>query len=176
MYVRPARSSDLELCVALDHAYRSDHVWQLDAREEVENIAITFRIARLPREIKVDYPRTGEELAAGWQKRDSFLVAAEGTKVRGYVAMNVEAEHGVLWVGDLVVDRPWRRRGIGTALLLAAGQSGQNQGLARLAMAVPTKGYPAIRFCQSHGMTFCGYNDHYWPGQDIALFFSQSLH
>jgi len=176
MHIRPARSSDLELCFAIDHAYRTDRVWQLDAREEIENIAITFRIARLPREIKVDYPRLGEELMVGWQKRDSFLVATEGTKVRGYVAMNVEAEHSILWVGDLVVDRPWRRRGIGTALLLAAGQSGRSQGLTRLAIAVPTKGYPAIRFCQSHGMTFCGYSDHYWPGQDIALFFGESLH
>jgi len=175
MRVRPARASDLELCSALDHSYRTDRVWQLDAREDAGNLTITFRIARLPREIKVSYPRSGEDLLAGWQMRDDFLVATEGTKIRGYVAMNVEMEHGTLWIGDLVVDRPWRRRGIGTSLLLAAAQSGRNQGLARLVVAIPTKNYAAFRFCQSRGMAFCGYNDHYWPGQDIALFFGESL-
>ena len=176
MLVRPARSSDLELCSALDHSYLTDHVWQLDTREGRENIVVSFRLARLPRQIKVDYPRTGQDLRDGWGLRDKFLVAADGAQVRGYVAMNVETEHGILWIGDLVVDRPWRRQGIGASLLSAAAQSGKNQGLTRLVMAVPTKDYAAFRFCQSRRMTFCGYNDRYWPSQDIALFLGESLH
>jgi len=175
MLVRPARSSDLELCGVLDHSYLTDRVWQLDTREGTENIAISLRLARLPRQIKVAYPRTGQDLLDGWELRDKFLVAADGAQVRGYVAVNVESEHGILWIGDLVVDRPWRRRGIGASLLLAAAQTGKNQGLQRLVMAVPTKNYTAFRFCHSRRMTFCGYSDHYWPGQDIALFFGESL-
>ena len=37
------------------------------------------------------------------------------------------------------------------------------------------KNYPAIRFCQSRGLAFCGYSDRYWPNYDIALFFGESL-
>jgi hypothetical protein len=39
-----------------------------------------------------------------------------------------------------------------------------------------TKNYPAISFCQKHGMTFCGFNDRHFANQDIALFFALALH
>jgi len=146
----------------------------METREENGVQAITFRVARLPREMQVNYPRQDENLLEGWRRRDGFLVADEG-RVHGYVALTARAEHGIAWVGDLVVDRPHRRRGIGTALLQAAAQWGRDRDLARLVVEVQTKNYPAIRFCQSRGLVFCGYNDHYWPCQDIALFFGEAL-
>ena len=66
MRIRPAWPRDLEACEALDHSYNTDRVWQMDARETNEAVAVTFRVARLPREIRVPYPRQGEELVAGW--------------------------------------------------------------------------------------------------------------
>ncbi len=174
MRVRPAWPRDLEACGVLDHSYTTDRVWQMETREENGVQTITFRVAQLPREIRVDYPRQGEDLLVGWRRCDGFLVAVEGG-VRGYVAFTAQTEHGIAWVGDLIVDRPQRRRGIGTALLRAAAQWGHDHDLARLVIEVQTKNYPAIRFCRSRGLVFCGYNDHYWPCQDIALFFGGSL-
>lgn len=175
MRVRPARQSDLESCAALDHSYSTDSVWQMETREENGALATAFRVAHLPREMQVDYPRCGDDLLAGWRRRDGFIVATESGQVCGYVGLTAHAEHGIAWVGDLVVDRPRRRCGMGTALLQAARQWGRGRGLGRLVIEMQTKNYPAIRFCQSRGLTFCGYNDHYWPGQDIAVFFGESL-
>ncbi len=175
MRIRPAEPRDLEACHALDHSYTTDRVWQMEARTVAQALAVTFRVARLPREVRVDYPRQGEDLLAGWRRRDGFLAAEDEGAVRGYVALTAQVEHGIAWVGDLVVDRPWRRRGIGTALLRAAAHWGRDQELVRLVLEVQTKNYPAIRLCQSRGLSFCGYNDHYWPNQDIALFFGESL-
>ena len=175
MRVRPALESDLEGCVGLDYSCRTDRVWQMETREEGGVLTTNFRVTRLPREIRVEYPRRGEDLLAGWERRDGFLVAAEGRKIRGYVALTAQTEHGTAWVGDLVVDRPWRRQGVGTALLRAAARWGRVRDLVRLVLEVQTKNYPAIRFCQSRGLAFCGYNEHYWPNQDIALFFGESL-
>ncbi|RLC64981.1 MAG: hypothetical protein DRI48_07245 [Chloroflexi bacterium] len=175
MRIRPAQSRDLEACSALNHSYTTDHVWQMEAREMNGALTTTFRVARLPREMRVKYPRQGQDLLAGWRRRDGFLVAEEEGSVCGYVALTAQVEHGIAWIGDLVVDRPWRRRGIGTALLQAAAQWGRSRGLTRLLIEVQTKNYPAIQFCRSRGLTFCGYNDHYWPSQDIALFFGESL-
>ncbi len=174
MQIRPARPKDLEVCIALEHSYTTDRVWQMEAREENGVLTTTFRVASLPREMRVEYPRQGEALLTGWQQRDGFLVAEEG-RVCGYVALTEESEHGIARVGDLVVDRPWRRRGIGSALLQAAAQWGREQELGRLVVEVQTKNYPAIRLCHSQGLTFCGYNDQYWPSRDIALFFGESL-
>jgi len=175
MRVRAARERDLEACSQLDGSYTTDHVWQMEAREESGVLAITFRVARLPRDIRVEYPRRGEDLLAGWERRDAFLVAEERREIRGYLGLTAQAEHGIAWVGDLIVDRRWRRQGIGTALLRAASRWGRDHNLARLVVEVQTKNYPAIRFCQSRGLVFCGYSDHYWPSQDIALFFGGAL-
>jgi len=165
----------MEACSALDHSYTTDRVWQMETRGGNSALTITFRVARLPREVRVDYPRQDDVLLAGWKQSDGFLVAAEGGRVCGYVALTARIGHDIAWVGDLVVDQPSRRRGIGTALLQAAAQWGREHNLARLVMEVQTKNYPAIRFCQSRGLVFCGYNDRYWPSQDIALFFGESL-
>jgi GNAT superfamily N-acetyltransferase len=173
--VRPAWSRDLEACEALDHSYTTDRVWQMETREVNAALTVTFRVARLPREIRVNYPRQGEDLLAGWRRRDVLLVAQEAGRVYGYVGLNAQVEYGIAWVGDLVVDRPWRRRGIGTVLLRAAARWGRDHDLVRVVIGVQTKDYPAIQFCHSRGLTLCGYNDHYWPSQDIAVFFGESL-
>jgi GNAT superfamily N-acetyltransferase len=175
MQVRPAEPRDLEACSALDHSYITDRVWQMDTRGENDLLAVTFRVARLPRETRVAYPLHGEYMLAGWRRRDGFLVAEENEQICGYVTLTSYAEHGIAWIGDLIVGRPLRRRGIGTALLKAAHRWGRDQGLVRLVIAAQTKNYPATQFYQSRGLTFCGHIDHYWPSQDIALFFGQSL-
>lgn len=175
MRVRPAEPIDLEACAALNHSYTTDHVWQMDARGGNDSLTITFRVVSLPRETRVDYPLRGEQMLAGWQRRDGFLVAEEDERICGYVTLTSHVEHGIAWVGDLVVDRPWRRRGVGTTLLRAAARWGREHNLMRLVVEVQTKNYPATQFYRSRGLTFCGYNDHYWPNQDIALFFGESL-
>ena len=174
MQIRAARPRDLKACGGLDHSYTTDRVWQMETREDNGVLTSVFREAQLPREIRVDYPRQKEHLLAGWRRRDGFFVAEEGG-VCGYVALTAQPEHGIAWVGDLVVDRGWRRRGLGTMLLQTAVQWGRDEGLDRLVIEVPTKNYPAIRFCQSRGLCFCGYSDRYWPNQDIALFFGEPL-
>ncbi len=176
MQIRPAGPQDVEACITLDHSYTTDHVWQMDARGEANGLTITFRLAHLPRETKVSYPLQGDGLLAGWRRRDEMLVAEEQNgAIRGYVTLTAYTEHHTAWIGDLVVDRAHRQHGIGTLLLKAAAQWGHSQALGRLVLEVQTKNYPAIRFCQSRGLTLCGYNDHYWPGQDIALFFGGAL-
>ena len=69
----------------------------------------------------------------------------------------------------------YRRQGIGTALMRHARQWAREQGLQMLLAEATTKNYPALCFYQKLGFQFCGFNDHYYTNQDIALFFVQSL-
>lgn len=175
MLIRPAGPADLEPCSKLDASCVTDHVWQMDVHEGEGTVTVSFREVRLPREVRVEYPRRGRDLFAGWERRDGFLVAVENGHIRGYVALTAQAEHGIAWVGDLVVDRAWRRRGIGSALLRAALRWGREQNLTSLVVEVSTKNYPGICFCRTCGLRLYGYSDHFWASQDIALFFGQSL-
>ncbi len=175
MEIRPAEPKDLEDCSTLDHSCLTDRVWQMETRNLNGARTISFRTVRLPRNMKVNYPRQGEALLTGWWQRDGFLVAEREGSVCGYVGLAAQPEHQLVWVGDLVVDRPLRRQGIGSALLRAASRWARTRDLARLMIELQTKNYPAIAFCRSHGLTFAGYNDRYWPSQDIALFFGDTL-
>ncbi len=175
MLVRPAEPKDLSPCGRLDHSCTTNHVWQMDTRKTEEAQRVMFRTVRLPREIRVDYPRQGEDLLAGWRRRDGFIVAEVDGHVRGYATLAMQPEHGLVWVGDLVVDRSHRRRGIGKALLKASAQWGSRKHMVRLTVEVQTKNYPAIQFCHARGLTFSGYNDHYWSSEDIAVFFTGRL-
>jgi ribosomal protein S18 acetylase RimI-like enzyme len=42
-------------------------------------------------------------------------------------------------------------------------------------LEMQAKNLPAIRLAQGHGYEFCGYNDHYYLTQDVALFFARAL-
>lgn len=193
--IRPAELKDLQACLALDHSCRTDHVWQMDVQQENGRVTVTFCTMRLPRPVHVAYPRDEQALLADWHHRDCFLVAtaqqdsvsrddasADGAPqgdpvhIVGYLTMAAQEWHKTGWVADLVVAPESRRQGVATRLLQAGKEWAHKAGLHRLIIETQTKNYPAIRFLERRGFSFCGYNDHYYAKRDIALFFALNLH
>ncbi len=174
MSIRSAILDDLEVCVALDHSYLTERVWQMDVQGKSEQMVVSFRTMRLPRPVHVSYPREREELLADWHHRDCFLVAAE-PEIAGYLTMTARDWHQTGWVADLVVAPEYRRRGRATQLLQAGKAWALQAGLRRLIVETQTRNYPAISLLQRLGFTFCGYNDRYYTNQDIAVFFALNL-
>ena len=176
MIIRLATDAqEIRGCTALDHGYITDHAWQMDFQEQSDGASVTFRSARLPRAMHSGYPRRLDELMARWEQGDAILVAEEEGQIVGYLHLVVQASEGIAWAHDLAVAPRRRRRGIGTALLQAAADWLRQQKVNRLLLEMATKNYPAIRFAQKLGFSFCGYNDRYYANQDIALFFVKSL-
>lgn len=173
--IRSATPSDYEICQELDHSCSTDYVWQMFLEEVEDTLTTSFRQARLPRSTKVLYPRTGDTLIQSWQLHSCFLVAEWEEQLVGYANIREEPSQETAWVADLIVDRPHRLRGIGTALLRASREWALERHLKRLIVETQTKNYPAISFLQKRGLVFCGYNDLYYPNQDIAVFFGQTL-
>jgi GNAT superfamily N-acetyltransferase len=176
--IRPALATDLARCLTLDPSFVTDRVWQMDTRAPAGQIAVTFRTVRLPREMRVAYPREARMLAAGWQAYAAILIADQPHGLAGYAALTAspQAPQAAVWVNDLVVAKAVRRTGVGSGLLKAAADWGRAQQLKWLVVEVQTKNYPAISFCQKQGLKFCGFNDRYFANQDIALFFALALH
>ncbi len=174
--IRSATADDLPHCLAIDPTYETDYVWQMDSRAHSGQIDVSFRLVRLPRPMKVTYPRTAKELNAGWQACDEMLVADDNRAVVGYVALAKRPAQAAAWVQDLVVTKAVRRAGIGSALLVGALRWARAEKLAWLVVEVQTKNYPALQFCQKHGLNFCGFNDHFFANQDIAVFFVKAVH
>jgi GNAT superfamily N-acetyltransferase len=173
--IRSATPADYEMCLLLDHSVSTETVWQMSLEDSDGAQTITFRPARLPRSTRVLYPRSSDTLLESWNRHSSFLVAEYDQEVIGYVNAREEASLEAAWIADLVVDRAFRLKGIGTALLRAAREWALEHKLRRLIVETHTKNHPAISFLQKRGLILCGYNDLYFPNQDIAIFFGQTL-
>lgn len=174
--VRPAKSDDIRVLSEFDHSYSTDYVWQMEVREDQgRTIQVNFRQARLPRSVRVMYPREAETLARVWTHRRLFIVAEVESQLRGFLSVMEGTMTDTGWVAEFAVERKVRRQGIGAALIASAVDWARKVGLRRLLVEVQSKNYPAICFCQKHGFAFCGYSDLYFANQDIALFFGMSL-
>ena len=179
--IRPPTSADIPKLVEIDHDYVSDHVWQMEIKHETGQkpsdfrMEIIFRQLKLPRSVRVEYPRLPSELAHDWKERNCLLVAAMQGEVVGYASVMLTIAPKTGWMTDLAVMRRLRRQGIGSTLVLAGQEWARQKRCLRMVMEMQPKNYPAISLAQKLGYDLCGYNDHYFPNQDIALFFSKSL-
>jgi GNAT superfamily N-acetyltransferase len=173
--IRPAIANDLPRLMAMDHSCLSDYVWQLEVRHEPTQITSNFREVRLPRTVPVTYPRNPLSLADEWTRRDVVLVAFNADNLVGYVCATEEHTAAIAWVTDLVVTPEWRRQGAASTLLSATQTWAVGRGVRRLILEMQSKNQPCIRLAQKFGYEFCGYNDQYYPTQDVALFFGRAL-
>jgi ribosomal protein S18 acetylase RimI-like enzyme len=173
--IRPASVNDLPRLMAMDHSCSSDYVWQLELRRELNQVTASFREVRLPRSVDVAYPRNPSSLADDWNQRDVFLVALQERVLVGYVCAMEQTADSVAWVTDLVVSPHARRQGTASALLSAVQAWALERGVRRLMIETQSKNQACIRLAQKFGYEFCGYNDQYYPTQDVALFFGRAL-
>ena len=174
MIIREGNPEELEELASIDGSYTAEVVWQVEERTERGIISVTFRPVRLPRAIQVPYPRRPKALGGTSASQYLFIAEEEGRPV-GYTYVLAQGERRNAWVRDLVVDRSFRRQGIGTALLRAAITAAYQDGLHTITLEAQTKNYPAICFGQRNGFKFCGFSNHYYPNNDIGVFFLRNL-
>jgi ribosomal protein S18 acetylase RimI-like enzyme len=127
--VRPARPGEEERVHAADQEAFADH-WEPE-------------------------PRPFESWLRSWQARDRdptlWHLAVAGDEIAGVCLCSTRGGAG--WVGDLAVRRPWRRRGLGAALLLHAFREFHSRGFARAGLDVDGENLTgAVRLYERVGM------------------------
>jgi GNAT superfamily N-acetyltransferase len=175
LQIRPTIATDLPRLMAMDHSTRSDTVWQLELRRDGGQINAAFREVRLPRVISLSYPHNPFALADDWVRKSMMYTAVSGPDPIGYISLLERGTASSVWITDLVVNALHRRQGVGSGLLASAQQWAQERSHRRLIIEMQSKNVPAIRMAQKFGCEFCGYNDHYYLTQDVALFFAKAL-
>ncbi len=175
--IRDGLESDIGGCLALDHSYESEYVWQMSIREEAGQWAVRFKPDRLPRRVQAVYPFDERRLRLSLPSNQCFLVAVgrDQPEVLGYLTMCTDDAYRIARLMDLVVARSYRHQRIATRLLNIARQWAREHSLTQMTVEIQTKNYPGIMFCQQRGFAFCGFNDRLFPSQDIAVFFSQAV-
>lgn len=171
--IHPARSEDFDSLKAFEHGYYSEYVWQMSMEVEKESVSADFRCVRLPRRVFVPYPRKKAFIFQDHDGTEAFLVAELGSRAVGYIKVMGERDSKTACVTDLVVSAPLRRQGIASGLVLAAMDLITNRRYQLLIMEMQSKNYPAIELANKLGFNFCGFRDHYYENQDLAVFFSR---
>lgn len=175
IHIRKAISSDIPILIDLDHGYNTDHVWQMAVEKGSNAIGVSFRETRLPRPMRVHYPRRKELLMEDWTQRTAVMVAELEGAPLAYIVLHEGPAEETVWATDLVVDLRFRRQGIATELLRAARSWCLERGFSRLYLEMQSKNYPAISLAKKNGFVFAGFSDQYYQDQEIALFFSANL-
>lgn len=117
------------------------------------------------------------EIFAAWASWDVGWVA-EDEVVRGFAAVAYEAWHQRLVLWFLYVERGWRRRGLGRALLERAEAHGRQVGATHVWLETSNVNVPGVRAYERLGYTLCGadalYYGSYMPGE-TAIYLAKGL-
>ncbi len=175
MLVRTVRDGDWEACLGIDAGYETDIAWQMDEYQQSGERHITFREIRLPRTLRIQPMEPDDGHLKSWQRRDSFWVAVEQREIISYLGLVIDQARYQAHIAELVVEPNYRRNGVASAMLLRATEWCLRQRIHQLVLTCPLKAYPAVAFAQHHRFAFCGFQDAYWPGQEVALFFRQRI-
>ncbi|MCB2202810.1 GNAT family N-acetyltransferase [bacterium] len=173
--VRPVTKNDIDDLSAFEHGYYSEYVWQMAMDFEPQNLQAAFRRVRLPRRISVAYPRNKEKIFLALDQAEAFLLAEFNQKPVGYIKVLAEKEAKLLRITDLVVAASMRRQGIGSGLILTVMSLASSRGFISLMLEMQSKNDPAVAMASKMGFVFCGFRDHYFPNQELALFYSRFI-
>jgi ribosomal protein S18 acetylase RimI-like enzyme len=175
--IRDGIKSDIAKCVELDSSYHTEHVWQMNVREEIDETHITLRKQRLPRSLDASHLPDAKRLATTLEQKYCFIVLAESTSdtLLGYISLRVDPIYQFAYLQDIVIDTPYRRQHLGARLLNVAQLWATEKNLKRIIFEIPTTNHPCTEFAKSQGYAYCGFNDQFLPDQEIVLFFSHAL-
>jgi ribosomal protein S18 acetylase RimI-like enzyme len=175
LIVRALALADLAPLAEIDHSYHTDYVWQMELNSGKSEVEVSFREVRLPRSMRVEYPRDISYLVEGWRDRPGFFVAEYEGEPIGYINLSIADNPNLIYILDLVVIPRFRRRGVGITLIQAGQAWAEKEKSTHLILGVQSKNYPGICLANKLGFEFCGYNDHYYANQDIAIFFAKRI-
>ena len=173
--IQQVSMQDLEALAKIEHNYQTSNVWQMERLKNEDQLVISFREIRLPRSVRVEYPHIPAFSDPDWLNQGFVLMAVFSGKVVGYIRLKDQGAPKTIWVTDLVVEDETRRQGIASGLVISAQDWAAQRGIRRIIIGMQSKNYPAIKMAQKLGYEFCGYNDHYYSTQDIALFFARYI-
>jgi ribosomal protein S18 acetylase RimI-like enzyme len=171
--------------MALDFEFISDRA--LGVEKESDGLAVTWRLRPQkldPPFCSTDSSPTAREwrgleqnLAAGL--REGFVVETAGRPV-AFIELEAQRWRSVGFIWELLIHRPYRRQGIGAALVEAAVEWGRRQSLRALALETQTNNWPALNFYQKVGFDLCAIDDHFYTNRDreageVALFWYYEL-
>ena len=165
------RKKDRKGCEAIDTSFETTSVFELvtsDRRLELVERALETPLVK---SYEID------EVFAHWASWEVGWVADDNGVV-GFATAEYEEWNGRLNLWFLYIAPPWRRRGVGRALIERVEAHGRKVGASHLWLETSSANVPGVRAYERLGFSLCGvdrtYYERYMPGE-TAIFLSKSL-
>lgn len=184
--VRAAIMADRDACGAIDTTYTTDSVWQLDQRQDDNEIRIGLRQISLPKPMAATEPMdvpfvshadtlwlVAEELEVPPTGRETTMPTV-GTVV-GFLTATIEPRREMVYLRAVAVSRDYRRQHLGSALVEHMRRWAAREGVPEVTADVSAKNAPALRLLQRCGFRFCGYSDRLYRNGEVALFLAMAV-
>ena len=184
--VRAAIMADRDACGAIDTTYTTDSVWQLDQRQDDNEIRIGLRQISLPKPMAATEPMdvpfvshadtlwlVAEELEVPPAGRET-IAPTVGTVV-GFLTATIEPRREMVYLRAVAVARDYRRQHLGSALIEHMRRWAAREGVPEITADVSAKNAPALRLLQRSGFRFCGYSDRLYRNGEVALFLAMAV-
>jgi ribosomal protein S18 acetylase RimI-like enzyme len=164
--VRTATQADLPALANLDLTYSTSRVLLLERSGMPPEITFAFRWRQIePREALYNEYSEGR-LRGALDRVDLFLSATVDERPCGLLMIMLPTYTNAGEITDLAVDRAFRRRGAGRALLDAAVEWAKAQSLRALWVEPRADNEEAIEFYVSRGFRASGFNDRLYSNAD----------
>lgn len=173
--IRQAVSGDIPQLMNIDHGYSTDHVWQMIFDQNTRDINVRFQEQKLPRPMRVTYPRDPSRLADEWTDKAALLVALLSDEPVAYLCLMPGPAEDSVWISDLAVDLRRRRQGIASQLIESVKEWATERNHQAVFMEMQSKNYPAISLARKSDFSFSGFSDGYYPDHEIMVFFVHRL-
>ncbi len=173
--LRPGAAADWVACWAMDVSYDTEYVWQLQSSVHADVPMSGFVQVRLPRAITLRDPLWGGEASLPQPAQGSLTIAESQGAIDGFALVVPDAPRAVDVLHMVAVTGHARRRGLGTRLLIAALDAARAGGRRALCVTVQARNYPAISALKATGFTLTGYDEQYYPSNDVGLRFAHRL-
>ena len=184
--VRASVPADRDACAKVETGYLTDSVWQLDSRQDEDEIRIGLRQISLPKPMAAT--QSLPVPAAG--RRDGLWLVAEelealsggheagkptaGTVV-GYLTASIAPRREMIYLSAIAIAPEYRRQHLGSRLVEQMRRWAVREGVPEIIADVSAKNAPALRLLQRNGFRFCGYNDRLYPNGEVALFLALTV-
>lgn len=166
------RIRDRRAVEALDTGFETDVVFELAAR--ARSLELVER--RLEQPITKRY--SIGEVFAPWASWETGWVAELEGDVRGFAVVEHEAWRQRLTLWFLYIQRGWRQRGLGRALLARVEAHGRALGASHVWLETSNVNVPGVRAYERLGYALCGADTRhygaYMPGES-ALYLAKPL-
>jgi len=173
--IRIVKQEDLSVMIELDHSYKTNHILRMEVNEEGNQINTSFHQVRLPRTTTIQYPRDEDNLIHSWQLCTSIYVGTIRGEIVSYIGLEEISPSSVVRIRDIVVSPSYRRMGIASGLIFSAEKWAASRKYSLMILEMQPKNDPAIHLARKLGYSFSGFQNRFYPNQEMAVFFEKYI-